>query len=760
MTKQGSVLGLLVTLTLLFVFAQLMFVGAFFHAGNLDGIILGALKEKLHYPHDLTPALLRFFAAQVFLQVLYIYLLWFMVISIAEWLAPTWLSPRGLALGLWLTSLIAIVAANAFYLPHSFFGSLFRQSLFGALTEGQLKLILILTSAILALGAGLSLIHLGLSFLRRRPSARHYFALSLSLLAIVIFTFHSCESTSLSPSSPATESRPNIFIIGFDAIRPDYLHFFNEHRQNATPHFEDFLKSSVVFSDTYTPLAKTFPSWASILTGSYPLENHAREDMLSTAFLKFEETLPGRLKKEGYETIYASDDSRFSHVNNALFGFDRWIGPPGNATDYVLSLINDFPLSNLVVTTMLGKTLFPYSYGSHAAVFAYNPDNFLALIKSVLNQNRNKPLFLAAHFNLTGVPFSWFNDHQLNSDPSFVRYKKVLSRSDQQFGDFLSFLKQKGLLEHAIFVLFSDHGITLQMPGDRIVKESLYQGNKQDINKLQRNQYNAVIAFTKDVSLENEEQKVIYGGDILKLKVEDRSQALNKLFSKFNPALYGIDTSFGYGNDVLSLKQYHPILAIRTYGLKPNNPHLVSGRCLLLDLAPTVLDILHLQPLTKTSGISLLPFLTNSQRKLSEQRPIFLENSCTFKEIEHDGMDLAQVMAESAKFFEVNPKDEVISFTPAAQKVILETKQRAILLGDWFLAYYPVSKHYRMVQDPESGMRKLVPYTMPPYPVLVNLKTGQWTTDLSNHFSASAPLKALKEKLDQFYGSEMDYYLS
>jgi hypothetical protein len=48
---------------------------------------------------------------------------------------------------------------------------------------------------------------------------------------------------------------------------------------------------------------------------------------------------------------------------------------------------------------------------------------------------------------------------------------------------------------------------------------------------------------------------------------------------------------------------------------------------------------------------------------------------------------------------------------------------------------------------------------IPPYFVLVNVKTGQWTVGLSNawdsSFAKSAPLDGLLRQLKDFYGNEM-----
>ncbi len=79
----------------------------------------------------------------------------------------------------------------------------------------------------------------------------------------------------------------------------------------------------------------------------------------------------------------------------------------------------------------------------------------------------------------------------------------------------MEILKQNNLLDHTIFVLFSDHGITLNMPQDRLIRMANYQGDK------------------------------------------------SRSWIKHNKA--GVETSWGYGNDLLSLKQNQPLLAVHIF---------------------------------------------------------------------------------------------------------------------------------------------------------------------------------------------------
>src|SRR5207237_4649775 len=100
-------------------------------------------------------------------------------------------------------------------------------------------------------------------------------------------------------------NKPNIIIIGFDALRPDLLSFFSKNHQ-PTPHFDKFLQSATVF-----PNASYFD----------PLE--------------FKKTLAKKFQQVGYATIYATDNRRFNHIDQR-YGFDYIVGPSGTAADYLI----------------------------------------------------------------------------------------------------------------------------------------------------------------------------------------------------------------------------------------------------------------------------------------------------------------------------------------------------------------------------------------------------------------------------------------
>ena len=75
-------------------------------------------------------------------------------------------------------------------------------------------------------------------------------------------------------------------------------------------------------TDAITPLARTFPSWVSMLTGRHPHTTGAYMNLLPRELIHAGHTLPQLLREHGYRTYYAIDETRFSNID-ASYGFDR-----------------------------------------------------------------------------------------------------------------------------------------------------------------------------------------------------------------------------------------------------------------------------------------------------------------------------------------------------------------------------------------------------------------------------------------------------
>ncbi len=760
--NNSSILRLVIILTVLFILLQGAFLFIHAQASGMNGSMMKEFNAHVAvFAHFFTPAKFNLIAPVflfVFLQLLiysiYVFLMWYTAVSMAELLELTHQNTRYLTYFIWFISVGLIVSGNLFFIPHSYFSQMVQNELLSSpANASSLQSIFTITLLISLTMVFLAILNSCKQLIKRPQRKRDWIVFILA--GLICYALFKQPSASNVLYTPATDQRPNVIILGFDALRPDYLSYFN-NRRLPTPHFDQFLQQSTVFTQTYTPVARTFPSWLSILTGQYPRHHKGRDDNQDLSTIAVTTTLANQFQQQGYETIFASDDNRFNNINQPRFGFNRFIGPSGNAVDMVVSGMNDLPLSNLLMTTRVGKLLFSDFIGNHGTPQLYEFSDFLPQFEHGLSERDfNKPVFLVAHINSTAWPF-FFLQHKVRSNDDLALYKAAVEDSDIALGQIMQTLKQQGLLEHTVFVLLSDHGITLQLPGDRLTTANNYQGaaNQMVVKSTPYRNVSFAINDAK-VNEQDDENKIVHITTKEDISTPAAQQAFaSKLQSPFNSLKAGVDTSWGYGTDILSLKQNHSLLAMRFFGNKKVKPHQVNERVLTIDIAPTLLEVVGFQPMPQMDGMSLKPALLNNTAQIRHQQPFYFETSFTIPEMEHGGIQVSQVLSRTMSLYQINPDNALLSVIPAAEDVAIKNKQRSIIQGDWLLAYYPASERFKY--DPESG--KLERYIQKPYSVLMNLKTGKWTTNLQPVLAKVAPTADLIKQLNAFYGNEMQSY--
>ncbi len=675
--KSGLFIYLLI-LTGLFILLEISFFiqGSELYLGDYK---LVALHIKI--PMMVIPGILFFIFAQSLVHLCYTTLVWGMARLMSIALNCSWKQTQVLGFSLWVLGLITILLMNQYFFPLSKFSDLMKTFVPFAVAKILLIILLLLIFAAILLAL------VGLFFL----AARKFILISgIVIVGMVVAVDNLWPSTSL-PHSAATPDQPNIFLISMDALRPDFLSYFGYSRK--TPHLDKVLNNSTVFAEAYTPLARTFPAWVSILTGQYPKETGMRSVLADQEGLNLQETLPAILQRQGYETIFATDETRFSNIGKN-FGFDKVLGPPMGFNDFLLGTLNDFPISNLLVNTKLGKWLFPHSYANRSVYTTYQPNTFLKFLQPTLEESHTKPLFLATHFCLPHFPYFW-GEYRLTDNKALTHYQAALKRVDKQVGKFLSMLKQNHLLDHSIVVLLSDHGEALELSGDRVTDPKLFIPGANNKKGIVPYFYPPTFDFEK------------------------------------------VNQSAGHGTDVLGLTQYRSVLAFRLFGTKSmNQAHVVQNRVSLLDIKPTILGLLNL-PHQQGSGESLVNFIIpESLNAAPLQKHFFIESDFSPTAVRSVHPEARKVLFAGIDFFRIDPTTAHIVTKKSMLDMIISSKQYADFYGPWVLALYP--------KDLKSMTT-----------ILVNLETRQWTNDLSTHFAKNSPADSMLLALKQFYGKEI-----
>lgn len=683
-----SLLKLLSALTILFVAGQLaVFVLHSQVSSLMDSLVNASIVLQLMHPVILWPVIL-FMLMQLSAYALIVCWLWFITISVSEWFNLSRKKTGALGILCWALSCVSLLLLNRHYFPHSYFAG--RQLSLAGLDD------VILVICLSFLGIVTLLAYVNFFYCKRFHMAGT--VLLLSGLTIMAAAIYDSQGLATPHKLNKDAKRPNVILIGLDSLRPDFTHFYGNNNIQ-TPNIDAFLQSSTHLTQAYTPLARTFPAWISILTGKYPKHHEARNNLVNPAMVQAPDTLAKRLRAAGYETMYATDEKRFSNIT-ANYGFDRILGPAMGVDDFLLGSLTDFPLSNLLVNLPFGRWLFPYNYGNRAAAITYQPDSFLNLLNAGLSARSDKPLFLVVHLCLAHWPFSWARDGQRSNLLYANQYASSVQGVDKQFGELQQLLQQRGLLKNSIVVLLSDHGTALGLPGDRMISDANYQGDKKDLHLLQKFKLSSVAANNKNA--------------------------------------YTINTSYGQGTHVLSHTQYHVLLAYQYKALPPIE---LEKRASLIDIAPTILDWLDL-PAMQADGVALRKVM---QDVSYQPRSLFMETGDSISEIETDHIYVEKVLKHEIGIYRIDPHNGLLSMDDQAERGMIRNKQLAVMQGDWLLVHHPA----RLEKKPARST------VLPPYYVLANLKTGKWTIGLDTAFAKQAPMDNLLNKLKTFYGEEL-----
>ena len=467
------------------------------------------------------------------------------------------------------------------------------------------------------------LIHASLQHARLHP--RRMASTALLGLALVLSMGFTTQHHTTATQKHNETTLPNVIIIGIDALRPDHLGI-NGFTPSVTPFLDHMLDSSLIFDDTYTPLARTYGAWVSILSGRYPVHHGARFNLMPPNLVDRDQTLPHVLKGAGYHTVYAIDERRFNNIDET-YGFDQIVGPKAGAADFLLTPFVDDPLLNLISPSPIARILFPFVYDNRAHHKIYDPFLFVRDVVRAAARSEGNPLFLSVHFTLPhwpfvnnampGVPghFDKFDE----DNPTYYFYLSMLRQADAQLEDLMNGLEHEGILDNAIVFFISDHGECFMLDDD---------------------------------------------GPLPAI-----------------PQAHFITNESGHGTNVLTNKQYRVLLAYRRYGA--SSPKGRSERpSSLIDIAPTIHALLGLDDADiPYDGSSLF-------HEEDAGRPRFIESSINPASISKKRLDAVQAVAEGVAFYTVDDNGRMI-VRPELIDSVVSAKQRAVIVNEWMLAMFP-----------------------------------------------------------------------
>src|SRR5882762_5335568 len=238
---------------------------------------------------------------------------------------------------------------------------------------------------------------------------------------------------------------PNIVFVTVDTTRADRMGFLGSKR-GLTPNLDGLARQGVVFEKAYSQAPLTPGSHATIFTGTYP-QFHTVTDFGHPlpALLPF---VPEILKKSGYHTGAFIGSLILDPKASMAPGFDRGF----DFFDAGFRIKRDRDEDRYqTVERRAGEVV------SHAINW--------------LNKNRQPPFFMWVHLYDPHAPY----DPPAPYDKRFKDpYDGEIAYADASLGKLFTYLRQRGLYEHTLIVMMSDHGESLGAHGESMHGIFLY----------------------------------------------------------------------------------------------------------------------------------------------------------------------------------------------------------------------------------------------------------------------------------------------
>lgn len=217
---------------------------------------------------------------------------------------------------------------------------------------------------------------------------------------------------------PVPGTKPNIFIFVIDSLRPDYLSPYNS-AVDFTPALAQFARESDVMQNAFTRYGGTALAEPAIWAGAMQIhKQYVQPYYPMNALYKL-------LEFEHYDSYVTLDPIVRAIIGNSarITELDRQVA---------------FQNYDLCATLREIEQRISTRKDTSKPIFAYT-----------------QPL----NVHVTGLYYSKFNRRPGRSYPGFdAAHAAELERLDAAFGEFIEFLKSRGLYDNSIVVITADHG--------------------------------------------------------------------------------------------------------------------------------------------------------------------------------------------------------------------------------------------------------------------------------------------------------------
>ena len=295
----------------------------------------------------------------------------------------------------------------------------------------------------------------------------------------------------------------NIMILSFDNVRADHLPFYG-YKRNITPNINKLIEESIIFKNAFSTSSWTLPAFASLFTGKVPshhqllipapnfqnsfheylngptitqylkLLNYETFGIIPTpvlrksigfekGFIEYKECWRPPLEKiktKRYDLLFLK-----STIRNLFYGYDK-------NTYYINEKIKQFIKKQ--IHNKQKFFIFTNFFNAHAvwsaprkfrAQFEIKPPKSNKKIRELL---KTSTFFFELKRRFVKTPWEYMNifyymTGKMNLTPFDLqilksKYDAEIAYLDAIVGNLIKFLKEKGVYNNTLIIIFSDHG--------------------------------------------------------------------------------------------------------------------------------------------------------------------------------------------------------------------------------------------------------------------------------------------------------------
>jgi len=302
---------------------------------------------------------------------------------------------------------------------------------------------------------------------------------SLLLLAGQLAASGAAKSTQVGGLEPGLTKRPNILILGSDGVNANHMSCYG-YAKETTPYLETLIPASLVCENFLTNCSHTTGSLTSLLTGRLPTDTKVTYPPDILTGQDAYRHLPGILKTFGYRTAQIS----IRHYGDAYDlnlrdGFDsatfrrRETAQAASSLNGVIGLESSYFVEQIVdrirvrLAHTVGLNVLPGAFqeAQHADRLTGHTDAERYRGLQEILRGTPEPFFAHAHF--MGTHGSHFQPTRrefsagLTQDRGWIMefYDDAIWEFDLAVRELLAVLAERGVLEHTVVVIYSDHGL-------------------------------------------------------------------------------------------------------------------------------------------------------------------------------------------------------------------------------------------------------------------------------------------------------------